>query len=205
MAEEISRETQSSIAASSMFPGFRFSPTDVELISYYLKKKMEGLDKCMEVIAQIEFCKYEPWDLLGTKRTLMFHIGRASKGEKTEWIMHEYCMEEGSQLMSFLLHSALVNSHDSLVICHLRKNTGFHLNVASNQNSARMHSSSYAVLEEGNQNSARMHNSSYAVLEEEQIESASESEERLADDANLTGSSSHNKISVTKKITLPRY
>ncbi|KAI9194802.1 hypothetical protein LWI28_009309 [Acer negundo] len=222
---------------------------------------MEGLDKCVEVIAQIEFCKYEPWDLpaksviqsenewfffcargrkypngsqsrratehgywkatgkernvkssnnvIGTKRTLVFHLGRAPKGERTEWIMHEYCMEGGSQ--------------DSLVICRLRKNTGFHLNVASNQNSARMHSSSYAVLEEGNQNSARIHNSSYAVLEEctdqpgtsegdkavesrlkkcssshdsyslEQIESTSESEERLADDANLTGSSAHNK------------
>ena len=72
MAEEISRETQSSIAATSMFPGFRFSPTDVELISYYLKKKMEGLDRCVEVIAQIEFCKYEPWDLPGYNFNVFF-------------------------------------------------------------------------------------------------------------------------------------
>lgn len=61
-----SRETQMSIAeASSSFPGFRFSPTDVELISYYLKKKMEGCEKCVEVIPEVEICRYEPWDLPG--------------------------------------------------------------------------------------------------------------------------------------------
>lgn len=62
----VSRETQMSIEASSMFPGFRFSPTDVELISYYLKKKMEGSDKCVEVISEVEICRYEPWDLPGS-------------------------------------------------------------------------------------------------------------------------------------------
>lgn len=61
-----SRETtQISIAAASSFPGFRFSPTDVELISYYLKKKMDGCEKCVEVIAEVEICRYEPWDLPG--------------------------------------------------------------------------------------------------------------------------------------------
>lgn len=51
--------------ASSMFPGFRFSPTDEELISYYLKKKLEGSDKCVEVISEVEIWKHEPWDLPG--------------------------------------------------------------------------------------------------------------------------------------------
>ena len=62
---EMPRETQLSIAASSMFPGFRFSPTDEELISHYLKKKIQGSDRSAEVIAEVEICRYEPWDLPG--------------------------------------------------------------------------------------------------------------------------------------------
>lgn len=66
MSSGLSKETQMSIEASSMFPGFRFSPTDVELISYYLKKKIEGAEKFVEVIPEIEICKHEPWDLPGS-------------------------------------------------------------------------------------------------------------------------------------------
>ena len=65
MSSGLSKETQMSIEASSMFPGFRFSPTDVELISYYLKKKIEGAEKFVEVISEVDICKHEPWDLPG--------------------------------------------------------------------------------------------------------------------------------------------
>lgn len=65
MAGPSSREPQMTVAASSMFPGFRFSPTDEELISYYLKKKIDGCEESVEVISEVEICCHEPWDLPG--------------------------------------------------------------------------------------------------------------------------------------------
>lgn len=69
-----SGEAQISIVTSSMFPGFRFSPTDEELISYYLKKKIEGAQNCVEIISEIEIWKYEPWDLPGFPLFLFLQI-----------------------------------------------------------------------------------------------------------------------------------
>ena len=51
--------------ASSMFPGFRFSPTDEELIQYYLKKKLQGSPDGVDVIPEVDICRHEPWDLPG--------------------------------------------------------------------------------------------------------------------------------------------
>lgn len=68
MASEPSKESTSqqiTLAATSMFPGFKFSPTDEELITHYLRKKLEGSEKSVEVIAEVEICKHEPWDLPG--------------------------------------------------------------------------------------------------------------------------------------------
>ncbi|KAJ0261328.1 NAC domain-containing protein 89 [Hirschfeldia incana] len=153
------------VEASTVFPGFKFSPTDVELISYYLKRKMDGLERSVEVIPEIDIYNFEPWDLpdksvvksdtewfffcargkkyphgsqnrrttkkgywkatgkerdvksssevIGTKRTLVFHIGRAPKGERTEWIIHEYSMKGASP-------------DDAMVVCRLRRNIEFH-------------------------------------------------------------------------------
>lgn len=63
--EMVSKEPHMSIAASSMFPGFRFCPTDEELISYYLRKKLDGHEESVQVISEVELCTYEPWDLPG--------------------------------------------------------------------------------------------------------------------------------------------
>jgi hypothetical protein len=46
-------------------PGFRFHPTDEELLLYYLKKKV-GFEKFdLEVIREVDLNKIEPWDLQG--------------------------------------------------------------------------------------------------------------------------------------------
>ncbi|VVB16846.1 unnamed protein product [Arabis nemorensis] len=161
----VCKDRAATVEAATVFPGFKFSPTDVELISYYLKRKMDGLEKSVEVIPDADIYNLEPWDLpdmsivksdtewfffcsrgkkyphgsqnrratkmgywkatgkerdvksssevIGTKRTLVFHIGRAPKGERTEWIMHEYCMKE-------------VPMDDAMVVCRVRRNKEFH-------------------------------------------------------------------------------
>ncbi|XP_078440273.1 protein NTM1-like 9 [Wolffia australiana] len=163
------------MSVESMPVGFRFRPTDEELINHYLKGKINGRKDSREVIPEIDVCKFEPWDLpeksviktgdqewfffsprnrkypngrrsnrateagywkatgkdrsiksravagdslIGLKKTLVFHRGRAPKGEKTGWIMHEYRVTD----------SSLENSKDTIsgdqatyVLCRLFK------------------------------------------------------------------------------------
>ncbi|KAI3692695.1 hypothetical protein L6452_32517 [Arctium lappa] len=240
------REMQLSIAASSsVFPGFRFSPTDDELISYYLKKKLQGSDNCVDIIPEVDFCRHEPWDLpalsiirsdnewfffsargkkypngsqskratqsgywkatgkernvksgavtIGTKRTLVFHTGRAPKGERTEWIMHEYCMADTTQ--------------ESLVVCRLRRNGDFRLNESSRGSSdhrnlsaadnANSGTNEYANtqsewFDEANavKSCSKESTSSYRSHSFEQNDSGTESERQLIHES-PNGSSSH--------------
>jgi hypothetical protein len=49
--------------------GFRFRPTDEELVSHYLKNKLLDNDSIVDnVIAEVDVCKYEPWELPGKKK-----------------------------------------------------------------------------------------------------------------------------------------
>lgn len=47
-------------------PGIRFHPTDVELVLYYLKKKVMGKRLRFEAIPEVDIYKFPPWDLPGT-------------------------------------------------------------------------------------------------------------------------------------------
>ena len=46
-----------------MPPGFRFHPTDEELLVYYLKKKAADAPLPAAIIAEVDLYKYDPWEL----------------------------------------------------------------------------------------------------------------------------------------------
>jgi hypothetical protein len=46
-------------------PGFRFHPTDEELVDYYLRKKVAARRIDLNVIKDVDLYKIEPWDLQG--------------------------------------------------------------------------------------------------------------------------------------------
>ncbi|XP_008787999.1 NAC domain-containing protein 68-like [Phoenix dactylifera] len=124
-------------------PGFRFHPTDEELVLHYLCKKVAYQPLPVPIIAEVDLYKYDPWELpdkalfgrrewyfftprdrkypngsrpnraagkgywkatgadkpvvprgsarpLGIKKALVFYSGKAPRGLKTDWIMHEY-------------------------------------------------------------------------------------------------------------------
>ena len=54
------------MGGASLPPGFRFHPTDEELVGYYLKRKVDGLEIELEVIPVIDLYKFDPWELPGT-------------------------------------------------------------------------------------------------------------------------------------------
>lgn len=62
--------------ATSLAPGFRFHPTDQELVSYYLKRKICGKPIRFDAISETDIYKSEPWDLPGfILFTLFFGFG----------------------------------------------------------------------------------------------------------------------------------
>ncbi|XP_006659576.1 protein CUP-SHAPED COTYLEDON 3 [Oryza brachyantha] len=127
-------------------PGFRFHPTDEELVTFYLASKVFNGACCGVDIAEVDLNRCEPWELpesarmgerewyffslrdrkyptglrtnratgagywkatgkdrevlnaatgalLGMKKTLVFYKGRAPRGEKTKWVLHEYRLD----------------------------------------------------------------------------------------------------------------
>ncbi|XP_015694971.2 NAC domain-containing protein 87-like [Oryza brachyantha] len=137
---EVSEEAQLELP-----PGFRFHPTDEEVVTHYLTRKAQDRRFSCVVIGDVNLNNCEPWDLpskakmgekewfffchkdrkyptgmrtnratasgywkatgkdkeifrgrgvlVGMKKTLVFYMGRAPRGEKTPWVMHEYRLE----------------------------------------------------------------------------------------------------------------
>ncbi|XP_022745526.1 NAC domain-containing protein 78-like [Durio zibethinus] len=156
-------------SATSLAPGFRFHPTDEELVRYYLKRKV--LNKpSFDAISVIDIYRSEPWDLpdksklksrdlewyffsaldkkygngwrtnratergywkttgkdrpirykervVGMKKTLVYHEGRAPRGERTNWVMHEY------RLTDEALEKAGIQQ-DAFVLCRVFQKSG---------------------------------------------------------------------------------
>jgi len=46
-----------------MLPGFRFHPTDEELVTFYLRRKVAGKRLSIEIIKDFDIYKHDPWDL----------------------------------------------------------------------------------------------------------------------------------------------
>nr|GMD96113.1 NAC domain-containing protein 86-like [Ipomoea batatas] len=51
------------MGGASLPPGFRFHPTDDELVGYYLKRKTDGVEIELEVIPEVDLYKFDPWEL----------------------------------------------------------------------------------------------------------------------------------------------
>ncbi|RDX84150.1 NAC domain-containing protein 100, partial [Mucuna pruriens] len=152
-------------------PGFRFHPTDEELISHYLYRKVTDTNFSARAIGEVDLNRSEPWDLplkakmgeeewyffcvrdrkyptglrtnrateagywkatgkdkeifrgkslVGMKKTLVFYKGRAPKGEKTDWVMHEYRLEG-----KFSVHNLPKTAKNEWVICRVfQKSSG---------------------------------------------------------------------------------
>ncbi|XVF08446.1 hypothetical protein REPUB_Repub07fG0004500 [Reevesia pubescens] len=64
-------------AFSQVPPGFRFHPTDEELVDYYLRKKITSRRIDLDVIKDVDLYKIEPWDLQ--------ELCRIGTEEQNEW------------------------------------------------------------------------------------------------------------------------
>ncbi|KAL1371239.1 NAC domain-containing protein 7 isoform X1 [Arachis hypogaea] len=61
-------------------PGFRFHPTDEELVDYYLRKKVASKKIDLDVIKDVDLYKIEPWDLQDTAE-----LCKIGSDEENDW------------------------------------------------------------------------------------------------------------------------
>ncbi|XP_020111471.1 protein BEARSKIN2-like [Ananas comosus] len=182
----------SSSGANGVPPGFRFHPTDEELLLFYLKKKVSFEKFDLEVIREVDLNKIEPWELqercrigstpqnewyffshkdrkyptgsrtnratnagfwkatgrdksirtsyrkIGMRKTLVFYRGRAPHGQKSDWIMHEYRLDDGDDPQAG-------NSEDGWVVCRVFKKKCFFKSGAAVEGSTSQSSTTEAA------------------------------------------------------------
>lgn len=168
---------------SQVPPGFRFHPTEEELLHYYLRKKVTYQKIDLDVIRDVDLNKLEPWDIqekckigsgpqndwyffshkdkkyptgtrtnrataagfwkatgrdkviysshlrIGMRKTLVFYKGRAPHGQKSDWIMHEYRLDDpaaahggastGCNNNSSSAGDSMSSSEDGWVVCRV--------------------------------------------------------------------------------------
>ncbi|GMI85125.1 vascular related NAC-domain protein 7, Arabidopsis NAC domain containing protein 30 [Hibiscus trionum] len=63
-------------------PGFRFHPTEEELVGYYLQRKINSLRIDLDVIIEIDLYNMEPWDIQAS-----CNVGNE---EQSEWYFFSY-------------------------------------------------------------------------------------------------------------------
>jgi len=69
--DKVKRDGEALIAAGAgdeeeddvVLPGFRFHPTDEELVTFYLRRKVARKPLSMEIIKEMDIYKHDPWDL----------------------------------------------------------------------------------------------------------------------------------------------
>lgn len=59
---------------TSLAPGFRFHPTDEELVRYYLRRKVCGKPFRFQAVSEIDVYKSEPWELACSNFNLLVSV-----------------------------------------------------------------------------------------------------------------------------------
>ena len=102
----------------SLPPGFRFHPTDEELITYYLRQKIADASFTARAIAEVDLNKCEPWDLPGKDRR-----------KPTVYICTRTCMHTAYSVRQlFTIKSQLINSTNDSSPIFITGGKRFHLN-----------------------------------------------------------------------------